>query len=159
LLSGRCMKLIAFTLSLAISIPTATIAGCVDDSPDAIDLDEAADDDELSSIESDLLGFRVAPALQLELTRINNTSTGHMVVTRARNRGLHRIRVAPLPGNIEGLYQSSGVITIENPNNAYTFQRLAHELLHAAGYHPHFFPDKALVGQMCHQANAVCPNW
>jgi hypothetical protein len=127
--------------------------GCVD--PDG-EVDPA---DELETVESELLGFAVAPALQRELVRINNTQTGHMVVTQARNRGLHTIRVGPLADPIEGLYRSSGVIIIENPNNAYTFQRLAHELLHAAGYHPHFFPDKGLVGRMCNQANAVCPSW
>jgi hypothetical protein len=135
------LKTIMFTCVLV-------LCGCLDD-----------EDPNFDTEESELLGFRVAPALQFELNRINNTATGHMVVNQARNRGLHTIRVAQLPGNIEGLYQSNGVITIENPNNAYTFQRLAHELLHAAGYHPHFFPDKGLVGKMCAQANAVCPSW
>lgn len=121
--------------------------------------DDIAEDEELETTESELLGFRVAPSLQRELIRINNTETGRMVVNRARNRGLHTIRVGQLAGNIEGLYRSTGVIIIENPNNVYTFQRLAHELLHAAGYHPHHFPDKALVGKICNQANAVCPSW
>jgi hypothetical protein len=118
----------------------------------------AVEGEDLIELEGELLGFRVAPALERELIRINNTQTGHMVVSRARNRGLHTIRVAPLPGNTVGYY-SNGVITIESPNNSYTFQRLAHELLHAAGYHPHYFPDKGMVGDMCRQANAVCPSW
>ena len=125
----------------------------------AADDSEAEDEEDLDTTEEALLGFKVALALQNELIEIDNTPTGHDVVVKARNRGLHTIRVAPLPGNIVGLYTSNGVITIESPNNAYTFQRLAHELLHAAGYHPHFFPDKGLIGKMCNQANAVCPSW
>ena len=140
-------------------IKTALIALLVAASAGCLTNEEDLTDEELDTVESELLGFRVAPSLQRELTRINNTETGRIVINRARNRGLHTIKVGQLAGNIEGLYKSSGVIIIENPNNHYTFQRLAHELLHAGGYHPHYYPDKGLVGRICRQANAYCPSW
>lgn len=119
----------------------------------------AEPDEEIVESEEALTTIDVAPALQAEFTKIKNTATGGSVVARARARGLRTIKVGPLAGNIVGLYTSNGVITIQSPNDVYTFQRLAHELLHAAGYKPHLFPDKGLIGKMCAQANANCPSW
>lgn len=126
------------------------VSGCVADAPEEEEIEESSEA---------VTAINVAPALELEFNRIKNTRTGQAVLARARARRLHTIKVGPLPGAICGLYQSSGVITIESPNNVYTFQRLAHELLHAGGYHPHYFPDKGLVGKMCDEANVACPSW
>jgi hypothetical protein len=119
----------------------------------------AAAEEEIDEGGEALSAIDCAPALQFEFNRIKSTPTGRDIVSRARARGLHTIKVGPLGGNVVGLYQSNGVITIESPNTAYTFQRLAHELLHADGHHPHYFPDKGLIGKMCREANATCPSW
>jgi hypothetical protein len=65
---------------------------------------EEADFEELGQSEEELrvLGMSVAPALERELRRIDNTQTGGMIVRKAKARGLHTIQVAPLPGAIEG---------------------------------------------------------
>ncbi|MEJ7734233.1 MAG: hypothetical protein WKG00_34190 [Polyangiaceae bacterium] len=148
-------RLYAWASTIALGVAALPGCGAAPESEDGLDDPE----EEVGVVEDELLGFSVAPALHYELNRINNTPTGHNVVSKARQRGLHTIKVGPLPNNLVGLYSSNGVITIESPNNVYTFQRLAHELLHAAGYHPHYFPDKGLIGKMCNQANAACPSW
>src|SRR5687767_3553893 len=91
---------------------TFVITGCSSHVEDDEDVDQSSE--AVSSI-------AVAPALQFEFNRIKNTRTGQDIVARARARGLHTIKVGPLGGNIVGLYQSNGVITIESPNNSYTF--------------------------------------
>jgi hypothetical protein len=127
--------------------------GCaVEDEDDVTDEETEVSSEAITTID-------VAPALRYEFDRIRGTPTGRDVVDRARARGLRIIKVGPLPGTTVGLYQSNGVITIESPNNVYTFQRLAHELLHASGNHPHYFPDKGLIGKMCAEARAACPSW
>ena len=95
--------------------------------------------------------LRVDPRLRDELRKIAQTPTGSMLLRRAKARGLHTIRVGNLPGAIVGLYSSRGVITIENPGSPRTFQRLVHELCHAAGFHPHK-RDQYLVPKTCREA-------
>jgi hypothetical protein len=134
-----------------------TLGGCV--AAEGAEAEEEIDEPMESTSSSQVRALNVAPALQGELSRISRTKTGQAIVSRARARGLHTIKVGPLPGRICGLYSSNGVITIESPNNVYTFQRLAHELLHASGDHPHTFPDKGRIGDMCREAGAACPSW
>lgn len=98
-----------------------------------------------------LSGIRIDPRLRNEMRRIAHTPTGHRLIRHAKARGLHSVDVGHLAGSAVGMYYSTGRIKIENPSSPRTFQRLVHEICHAAGKRVHH-EDQYLVPKVCREA-------